>query len=83
MVLQRDMEVKIWGRADHNESVIIRFNNQEKKTVAGSEGTWQVKLDAMAYGGPFEMNIKGENTIVLKNILIGTNNSKLILSTIF
>lgn len=71
MVLQRDMEVKIWGRADQNESVIVRINNQEKKIVAGSEGTWQVKLDAMAYGGPFEMTIEGKNTIVLKNILIG------------
>jgi sialate O-acetylesterase len=71
MVLQRNMDVKIWGRADQNESVIVRFNNQEINTVAGSEGKWQVKLDAMAHGGPFEMTIKGKNTIVLKNILIG------------
>ena len=71
MVLQRDMDVKIWGWADQNESVIIRFNNQEKKTVAGLEGMWQVKLSAMTHGGPFEMTIEGKNTIVLKNILIG------------
>ena len=71
MVLQRDMDVKIWGRADQNENVIVRFNNQKKNTVAGSEGKWQVEFAAMKHGGPFEMTIKGKNTIVLKNNLNG------------
>ncbi|MGQ8338253.1 sialate O-acetylesterase [Sunxiuqinia sp. A32] len=72
MVLQRDRAIKIWGKADKKESVTISFNGVEKAVVAEKDGNWSVELPAMKFGGPFEMTIRGEeNSIVLKNILIG------------
>jgi len=72
MVLQRDMPLKIWGYAAKGETVIVSFNNQEKTVRADKSGKWVVTLDAMKYGGPFQMKILGkDNTIELKNILIG------------
>jgi len=72
MVLQRDKTIKIWGKADRKESVSVSFNGSERNVVAAKDGSWLVELPAMKYGGPFEMIIAGkENTIVLKNILIG------------
>lgn len=72
MVLQRDKPIKIWGWADKNETVEIRFLSQSKKVKADKSGNWMLILDAVPYGGPYTLDVKGKsNTISLKNILIG------------
>lgn len=71
MVLQRDVELKIWGWASPGERINISFNGKKSKTVAGVNGKWLAKFPAMKAGGPFNMELKGRNTIVLKDILIG------------
>ena len=71
MVLQRDLPIKLWGRADADEAVSVTLNDQTVKTKTGKDGVWRVQLKAMPYGGPYEMTIKGKNTITLRNILIG------------
>lgn len=70
MVLQRGVIVPVWGTAKEGESVTVEFAGQ-KQTVVAAGGKWIVKLKALKEGGPFEMIIKGENTVVIKNILIG------------
>ena len=47
MVLQRDMEVPIWGTADKGEKVVVEFAGQKKETKAGDDGKWMIKLDKM------------------------------------
>ncbi|WZL89817.1 sialate O-acetylesterase [Salinimicrobium sp. 3283s] len=71
MVLQRNSEVKIWGWASKQEPISILFLGKEYETVADSEGKWSISLDDLKAGGPFEMKIKGSNTIQLKDIYIG------------
>ncbi|HXD29712.1 MAG TPA: sialate O-acetylesterase [Pyrinomonadaceae bacterium] len=72
MVLQRDRPVPIWGRAEPGEVVTVRFAGQLKKTVAGSDGKWLLRLDSLrANATPAAMTISGKNTIELKDILVG------------
>ncbi|MEN2399066.1 sialate O-acetylesterase [Flavobacterium sp. MC2016-06] len=72
MVLQQRKEIPIWGTASAGEKISVDFAGQKKIAVADSSGKWSVKLSAMkASFTPQEMIIKGSNTIVLKNILIG------------
>ena len=71
MVIQRDLPVKLWGRADQGESVSVTFNGVTVKTRTEKDGIWRVQLKAFPYGGPYEMTIRGKNTITLRNILIG------------
>lgn len=71
MVLQRDIPVRIWGWADKGEKVTVTFNQQVVSTKAQANGTWQVVLKAMPAGGPYQMEVKGKNTISLNDILIG------------
>src|SRR5262245_3508409 len=47
MVLQRDRPVSIWGQADPGESVTVRFGDQIKTVVAGADGKWSVRLNAL------------------------------------
>jgi sialate O-acetylesterase len=71
MVLQRDMDFKIWGWASPGEKVSIDFNGKKVKTVTGPDSKWMVTFPAMTAGGPFTMHIQGENEIMLNDILIG------------
>jgi sialate O-acetylesterase len=71
MVLQRNLNVKVWGMADPGEKISLSFNGQKLKTKADRNGRWLLVLEAMKAGGPFDMTIRGENELVLKNVLVG------------
>jgi sialate O-acetylesterase len=71
MVLQRDVPVNIWGWAKPGEKVIVTINGQKSSVKATKSGTWKVQLKPLTAGGPYEMTVKGKNSIVLKNILVG------------
>ena len=71
MVLQRGIELKIWGWALPGEKVNVQFNGNTRSTITAADGKWQVKFPAMKEGGPYKMVLKGENEIVLTDILIG------------
>jgi sialate O-acetylesterase len=71
MVLQREKPIRVWGKANPQESITITFNNKTKTTTASTDGKWSVILPKMAAGGPYTMTLKGENTIVLNDILLG------------
>lgn len=71
MVIQRDKEVPVWGWADENESVTVSFNGQSVSTTA-KNGKWSVRLKPMkANTQPQTMIVKGNNTIKVRDILIG------------
>lgn len=72
MVIQQNKPIKVWGWADKNETVEVRFLNQIKKTKADKNGHWLLQLNPITYGGPYTMDVKGKkNNISLKNILVG------------
>jgi hypothetical protein len=71
MVLQRDIPVNIWGWANAGERVTVTFNGQTMSAKTTKSGTWKIQLKPVAAGGPYEMTVKGKNSIVLKNILAG------------
>src|SRR5262245_4038490 len=69
MVLQQNKPLKVWGWADTGEKVTVIFKGQTKTTKADKSGKWTVVLDAEKAGGPFQLTIKGKNTITLNNVL--------------
>ena len=71
MVLQRDVEINLWGWESPGVNVRIDFLGKTIETKADNEGKWSIGLPPCSAGGPYEMVITGQNTITLKNILIG------------
>lgn len=71
MVLQRNKPISVWGLADANEKIEIRFNKQMIKTKADKSGKWIIHLKPEMAGGPYIMDIKGKNSITIKDILVG------------
>jgi len=71
MVLQRNALIPVWGWAQPNEKIEIRFHNQVKKAKADKSGLWSVKLDVEQAGGPYQLTIKAKNTIQIKDVWVG------------
>jgi sialate O-acetylesterase len=69
-VVQQGISLPIWGSANDGEKVTVKFQDQEVSTTA-QNGRWLVRLKPLSAGGPFTMTIAGENTVELKNILVG------------
>jgi sialate O-acetylesterase len=71
MVLQRDMEVPIWGMDAPGRRVSVRIGGNEKQTRADEEGRWMLRLAPMAAGGPHTLMVSGSSTKTFSNVLIG------------
>ena len=71
MVLQRDKPIPIWGWANKNEKVTVQFNQQVKTVKADKNGQWKVLLSPEKAGGPYNLSVKGSNSITLHDILMG------------
>jgi len=71
MVLQRGVDIPVWGWADPGEKVNVKFADQTRKTVADNKGSWKVRFKPAKACGPFTIDIKANNTIKLKNVLVG------------
>jgi len=73
MVIQRGIEFPVWGWAKAGQKVQIKPNWQSGITAtANHEGRWFVKIAAPPASGPYELQIKGDNTVIaIRDILCG------------
>ena len=71
MVLQRDLELPVWGTASPGEEITATIDGQEQSTTAGDDGQWQIKLKPLKVGGPHVLSIQGSNAIEIKDVLVG------------
>jgi sialate O-acetylesterase len=71
MVLQRDISIPIWGWAETGEKVEVIFKNKHYTTVTGLDKKWKINLAQSHAGGPFTLVLKGNNTIIIEDVLIG------------
>lgn len=73
MVMQRGKAIPVWGKADAGETVTIRFNKKEYTTTADTNGRWRVDLPKMKAGGPYTLEVRGENGEVseISDVMIG------------
>ena len=73
MVLQQNSEVAIWGWGDPGSEIKVSgsWNKDTVKAKISNQSEWKVKIKTPSAGGPFTVSIKGNEEVVLKNIMIG------------
>ncbi|MBN2137543.1 MAG: hypothetical protein JW720_07035 [Sedimentisphaerales bacterium] len=73
MVLQQGGKVPIWGWAEPNEEIMVSvsWHSMQWGVTANEHGKWQFSMDAPKAGGPYEITLRGKNTITIRNILVG------------
>jgi sialate O-acetylesterase len=70
MVVQRGQDISVWGKAADGEVVTVEFRGAKVSTAA-KDGKWSLRIPSGDAGGPFEMTVKGQNEIRVKNVLVG------------
>jgi len=71
MVLQQKQDIPIWGKAESGGEVLVKLNQQQKKTIVDDDGNWKVSLSPVPAGGPYELVISGEENYTIKNVMVG------------
>lgn len=73
MVLQRNTEVKLWGKASPNKTVSIKtsWDNKTYNTESNGNGKWNCQVKTPEAGGPYYIEFSDGETLVLNDILIG------------
>ena len=73
MVLQQNSEVAIWGWGDPGSAIQVSgsWNKDTVKAMISNQSVWKVKLKTPSAGGPFTVSIKGNEVVVLNNVMIG------------
>lgn len=71
MVLQRG-GAAVWGTAMPGSTITARIAGVHATGVADASGTWRVAFGAeLAPGGPFDLTLDGDGTVVVHDVLIG------------
>lgn len=72
MVLQRDVPLKIHGKANVGELVSVSIAQQKVTARVDNNGRWFVLLTPLQAGGPYTLSIStGKQTLSYKNVLVG------------
>jgi len=73
MVLQQKSDVIFWGWAKTGETIVIKADwiDSDITVKADVQGTWKTTIKTPGAGGPYNIHIKGQNEVILKNVLIG------------
>lgn len=74
-VLQGGQPIPVWGWAEPGDAVTVVFAGQEKSTVAGAEGKWEVRLDPLPPDTQSRqlkvLSTKSPAGLVVEDVLVG------------
>ncbi len=74
MVLQRETQAPIWGRAAPGSTVTIEgsWSDEARASVRVDErGEWLARLATPKAGGPHRVTVRAEREVVLEDVLVG------------
>ncbi|MFO8014382.1 MAG: sialate O-acetylesterase [Phycisphaerae bacterium] len=71
MVVQRGIEVPIWGWTDPGARVTVRMGAATAKATADADGEFLAHLPPQEAGGPHTLTVTSENTVWIKDVLVG------------
>lgn len=74
-VLQRGVDVPVWGTAEAGEKVTVTLTDGEKSTVAEAtaddKGAWKATLSKRPAGTGLTLTVAGKNTVKFTDVAVG------------
>ena len=73
MVLQRGKPIPVWGKAKDGEQVTVCWQKKQYTATADGAGRWRVDLPKMKAGGPFVLEVRGEDgeVMAITDVMVG------------
>jgi sialate O-acetylesterase len=57
MVLQRGIDIPVWGNATAGAEIVVELANSHVKTKANDLGNWMLRIPKFEAGGPYKLTI--------------------------
>lgn len=71
-VLQRDVPIRLWGRAHPGDEVSVALAGRKARTRADAEGRWELRLAPLKAGGPHVLTARSGGVVqTLDDVLVG------------
>jgi sialate O-acetylesterase len=71
MVLQQGVSIPVWGWDAPGQMVRVTLGRQMVSACAAADGRWQVRLDPVAAGGPWVLQIDGSGSATVTDLMVG------------
>ena len=74
MVLQRGVDVPVWGKATPGERITVTFAGKKATARADKNGEWMAKLPPLKVGNATSLTVAGNRnpeSVILKDVLVG------------
>src|SRR5659263_422682 len=71
MVLQREMNVPVWGSAKVGSRVVVEIAGERAVAYADEKSNWTAYLPCLKAGGPYTLKVSGEQEITFSNVMVG------------
>lgn len=72
MVIQREKPIAFWGKANKDELISVKFNNEIISVNTDDWGNWEAVFPEMEAGGPYSVEVfDSKSKFHFENILIG------------
>ena len=74
MILQRNSDVNVWGKADKGKelSLNVSWSDKTYTTKVNNDGSWRLNIATPSAGGPYQIDILcNDNVLKIKNVMIG------------
>ena len=71
-ILQRSVQVPVWGTASPGEKVTVSFAGQTASATASADGKWRVDLQPLTVSEtPQDLTATAANTVTIHDVLVG------------
>ena len=72
MVLQRDIELPVWGEAAPGARVVVQIQGQMSATTADAEGRWKLFIGPLRVSKDETMTVEsGDETLCFSQVAVG------------
>lgn len=72
MVLQRNVDVPVWGDGVSGSWVKVELNGFKDSTLVGASGSWELTLPPLDAGGPYVLSLySGTESLIYSDVYVG------------
>lgn len=71
MVIQRQKPIRIFGKGNVGDKIVVELSRYSKRTVVDGNGNWQVNLPALQAGGPYMLTVRADRKLEFRDVMIG------------
>ena len=71
MVVQRGRPIPVWGWGTPGQAISVSLAGARGQASVGPDSTWRLELAPLSAGGPHQLVVEGDGSVVVDDVLVG------------